>query len=125
MLAGVRLQDIHAVAAGPKLAANNIKVVPTRQIIPEPVPCSAMFSRLVDTNMMMRSGECNNQHISEASIQLSSPLRDGAPKSSPFSNHLFTYSLQTDSFEIGKNYSGFNLPHSELSEFPLFLRKGT
>jgi hypothetical protein len=27
ILAGVRLQDIHAVAAGPRLAANNIKVV--------------------------------------------------------------------------------------------------
>jgi len=29
-------------------------------------------------------------------------LEKGAPKYSPFSNHLFTKSPQTDSFEIGK-----------------------
>jgi hypothetical protein len=34
--------------------------------------------------------------------QISSLLRNGTPKSSLFSNHLFTESQQTDSFEIGK-----------------------
>lgn len=36
------------------------------------------------------------------STQLSSALRNGAPKSSPFSNHLVAGSLQTESFEFGK-----------------------
>jgi hypothetical protein len=37
-------------------------------------------------------------------------LRNGTPKSSLFSNHLFTESQQTDSFEIGKIYENFFWP---------------
>jgi hypothetical protein len=43
---------------------------------------------------------------------LSSPLRNGTPKSSRFSDHLFTESLQTESFEIGKKC---NVPTGKFS----------
>src|SRR5208337_4170348 len=70
----------------------------------QPGPYSGT-SRIISscTVPMYRTNNLPSFAFPKKLLQLSSLLRKEAPKSSPFSNHLFTDSLQTGSFEASKD----------------------